>query len=288
MKLPHIFLLIAVVAVWGINFVFIKIGLRELPPIFLCFCRFFLVGLPVLFFKRPAVPFRWVITYSLVMFVLQFTLMFSALHVGISAGLASIILQTQAFFSLLFAALFLKEKLNLSQILGSLVSFLGIALVGFNLGASVTLPGLLLVLGAAATWGGGSVIVKRMGKTSAASLLVWSSLLAWPPLLLISLFFEQSAPLLFYQWTSPTYLAIAFITIFSTVFAFGTWNWLLQLYPVSTVAPFTLLVPIFGMLGSILFLGENLEGWKIFSALLVISGLCINLLGPRLKSRETA
>lgn len=281
MKLLHIFLVLSVVAVWGINFVFVKIALDVVPPLFLCFCRFFLLNLVALFFLKPVkVPFKWIALYGLVMFVLQFALMFLGMNAGVSAGLGSILLQTQAFFSILFAATILKEKINRWQVFGGLVSFSGIALVCMNLGASATLPGVALVLLAAATWGSGSVIVKKIGKIQTGSLLAWGSLVAWPPLILLSLYFEDSFSILLniHHFSWETHIAILFITLGSTAFGFGTWNWLLQLYPLGTMAPFTLLVPIFGMLSSVLWLGEPLELWKILAGILVISGLCFNLL----------
>ncbi len=291
MKLIHFFLLLLVVVVWGVNFVFVKIALDAVPPLFLCFTRFFflsLFGIP--FFKPSTLPFKWVVLYGLVMFTLQFSLMFSGMNAGVSAGLASLLLQIQVFFSILFAATILKERLNYWQLFGGLVSFSGIAIVFMNSGSGATLPGLVLVLAAAATWGGGSVIVKKMGKTQTGALLSWSSLVAWPPLLLLSLVFEDSLPLLlnFHRLSLQTHAATFFITMASTAFGFGVWNWLLQIYPLGKIAPFTLLVPIFGMMSSVVLLGESLEAWKILSALLVISGLCFILLGPRLFSRQQA
>lgn len=277
-------LLLFVVAFWGINFVFVIIGLQEIPPMLFCFCRFFLVSIPAIcFFKRPSVPFKWVVLYSFVMFVFQFALMFSGIHAGVSAGLASILLQTQVFFSILFASILLKEKLNRWQLFSALLSFSGIALVGLNQGPNATLPGILFVLSAATTWGLGSVIVKKMGRVQSGSLLVWSSLIAWPPLLLLSFFIENGHSVLFdfHHLSYTSYLAIFFITLFSTVFGFGIWNWLIQIYPVATIAPFSLLVPVFGMVSSALFLGEPIEPWKMFAGALVISGLCLNLLGAR-------
>ncbi len=284
MTLFHSLLLLLVVAIWGLNYVFVKIGLAELPPLFLCFTRFFLVSLPgVLLFKRPTTSFRWVILYSLIMFVLQFALMFSGIQSGISAGLSALLLQTQVFFSLFFAALIFKEKINRWQIGGALLSFSGIGVVSSHLEGESSLSGLLLVLSAAVAWGLGSVIVKKMGKTHSGSLLAWGGLLAWPPLLILSLFLEGSAPILLqiHSLSPATYSAILFIAFFSTAFGFGIWNWLVQLYPIGTVAPFTFLVPIFAMGGSIVFLNETLEPWKIGAALLVIGGLGLNFLGAR-------
>jgi O-acetylserine/cysteine efflux transporter len=284
MKPLHIFLLILVGAVWGFNFVFVKTGLQEIPPLLFCFLRFFLLSIPaVFFFKRPTVPFKWVVIYSLVMFVLQFALMFLGMHSGISAGLGSLLLQTQVFFSLFFAFVILKEKIHRWQLFGGLLSFAGIGFVGLNLGGGATLLGLFLVLSAAATWGLGSVMVKKMGKTQSGSLLAWGGLIAWPPLLILSLFFEESYPVLLnmHHLSMASYVAILFLTIGSTIFGFGIWNWLVQIYPLATIAPFTLLVPVFGIFSSVLFLGEALEPWKVVSGLLVISGLCFNILGSR-------
>lgn len=291
MKPFHILILLLVVAVWGINFVFVKIGLQELPPLLLCCSRFVLVSLPaIFFFKRPTVPFKWVLIYSLTMFVFQFALMFSGIQAGVSAGLASLMLQIQVFFSIFFAALFLKEKINRWQIFGALLSFCGIVMVGAHIGASATWSGLCLVLAAAAMWGLGSVIVKKMGKTQSGSLLVWGSLIAWPPLFLLSLAFEESLPIVLnvHQLSLETYVAVLFIAGGATVFGFSIWNRLLQIYPVSLVSPFTLLVPLFGMLGSVLFLDETLEGWKILAGSLVISGLCLNIFGSRFLPKRVA
>lgn len=281
----HVFLLIIVVAIWGINFVFVKIGLQEIPPLLLCALRFFLVSVPALFFlPRPKVPFRWILLYGLVMFVLQFGLMFSGIQVGVSAGLGSILLQTQVFFSLPFAYWILKEKIDRWKILGALFSFLGVAIVGSRFWSSSSLLGFILVLLAAATWGLGSVIVKKMGKVNSGSLLVWGSTVAWPVLLFLSILFEGGSSVLLQlsQLSYSSYGAVLYIALGSTVLGFGIWNWLVQVYPIATIAPFTLLVPVFGMIGSFFFLGEPIESWKIYAGLLVIGGLCIHLFGSRL------
>jgi O-acetylserine/cysteine efflux transporter len=276
----HVAALILVTLVWGINFVAVKVGLWELPPLFLCFARFLIMSIPAVFFvKRPSVPFKWVILYSLLMFVIQFSLMFSGIHAGITPALASLLLQTQVFFCILFANLTFREKIHRFQILGALVAFSGIGIVALNLDASTTPTGTLLTLASAAVWGMGSVIVKKMGKVETFPLLIWSSLIAWPPLLALTLFFENGASILLnaHNLSLYSYGAIAFISLGSTAFGFGVWNRLLQIYPLSTVAPFTLLIPIFGMLASHYLLGEPLQSWKLLAAGLVVGGLCINL-----------
>jgi len=280
----HFLFALAMIAVWGFNFVVVKVGLEGLPPIFFCFARFFLASLPWVFFvKRPQAPFRWLFAYGLIMFALQFSILFIGIRAGVSAGLASILLQVQAFFSILLAILFLGEKLTAWQVVGGLVAFLGIGWVGVNIGGDVTMSGLLLVTAAAALWGGGSIISKKMGKINMAALVVWGSLIAWPPLLAVSLFLEGPEILSAIErlsWTSTC--AVFYIAYLSTLFGFGIWNWLISNYPVSKVSPFTLLVPIVGMGSSALVLGEELQYWKLLAGVLVIGGLCLHLLGPRM------
>ena len=125
MKFFHIFLLLLVVAIWGMNFVSVKIALDAMPPLLVCFVRFFLTSMPaVFFFKRPAVPFGWIVVYGLLMFVLQFALIFSGMKAGLSPGLSSILLQTQVFFSILFGSMILKEQVTRWQNIGALISFI--------------------------------------------------------------------------------------------------------------------------------------------------------------------
>ncbi|MCK9397438.1 MAG: EamA family transporter [Methylobacter sp.] len=291
MRLHHIALAILVVAIWGVNFVVIKVGLKEIPPILLCTLRFFLCAFPAIFFiKRPAAPLRMVVGFGLVMFALQFALLFSGMYAGTTAGLASLVLQMQVFFTVLLAVLFLAEKPSIWQIVGALVSFSGIGLVASNSGGEISVYGLMLIIAAAATWGVGSLISKKLGKVDMFALVVWASLVAWPPLLVLSFFLEQNS------WSAEIISHISWLTIGAigymvypvTLLGFAAWSWLLSRYPAATVAPFTLLVPVFGFAASTLALGEPLFDWKINAAALVIAGLCINLFGSRIAVRIRA
>jgi O-acetylserine/cysteine efflux transporter len=284
-------LAILVVAIWGVNFVVIKVGLKEVPPILLCALRFFLAAFPAVFFiKRPAAPLRMVVGFGLVMFSLQFALLFSGMYAGTTAGLASLLLQVQVFFTVFLAVLFLAEKPSIWQIVGALVSFSGIGLVAANLGGEISIYGLLLIVAAAASWGLGNLISKKLGKVNMLALVVWGSLVAWPPLLALSFILEQNS------WSVETISHISWLTIGaisyivypSTLLGFAAWSWLLSHYPAATVAPFTLLVPIFGFTASTLALGEPLSQWKINAATLVIVGLCINLFSSRIAIRIRA
>ena len=284
MPLAHLILILLVITVWGFNFIAIKLALVELPPILLCAFRFFLTSVPAIFFvKRPKVPFKMVLSYGLVMFALQFTLVFMGMFVGVTPGLASLLLQVHVFFSTLLALLFFQEKIHVSQIIGGLLSFLGIGLIGINLEASSTILGFTLIVAAAAAWGAGNVISKKMGKVDVLSLVIWGSFIAWPPLLLLSLFAEGTGPLysLSHLTLIPTASAL-YIAYLSTLFCYGVWSWMLHRYPLSTVAPFTLAVPVLAMLSSVLVFNEPLQWWKIAAGILVLTGLCVNLLGPRI------
>ncbi len=290
MQLFNIILALLVVIIWGFNFVVIKVGLEEISPLLLGFARFFLTSIPAVFFiKKPSAPFKMVAWYGLVMFALQFSLLFIGMYAGVTPGLASLLLQLQVFFTVLLATLFFREKLHFWQILGALVSFSGIAFVAMNLGGNITLTGFLLVIGAAASWGVGNVISKKIGKVNMVSLVIWGSLIAWPPLLAIS-FIVEGADKVLYTFQHLTWLsggAVLYITYLSTLFGFGVWSWLLHHHPLGTIAPFTLLVPIFGILSSVLVLGEPLQSWKVLAAILVIIGLCINLLGPKMFAKAS-
>jgi len=284
----HLALALLIILIWGFNFIAIKLGLDEVSPLLLGFARFFLTSIPAVFFvKRPSIPFRAVVIYGLVMFALQFALLFMGMYAGVTPGLASLLLQLHVFFSVLLGALFLNEKFHSWQIIGALIAFSGIALVAMHLSGSVTLTGFLLVIGSAAAWGTGNVISKKLGKVNMVSLVIWGSLVAWPPLLAISLIVEGSEHLIstlqHLTWVSGG--AILYITYLSTLLGFGLWSWLLHHHPIGTVAPFTLLVPIIAILSSAAFLNEPLQTWKIIAALLVILGVCINLFGPRLYAR---
>jgi len=289
MTLPRLCLIFLLVLVWGFNFVIIQWGLNGMPPVFLAFSRFFLTSLPAVFFlKKPKIPFRRVVLYGLVIFAAQFSFFFTGMHWGVSPGLASILIQAHVFFSLFLAALIFHEKIQPWQMIGALIAFSGIAYAGFHVNANFSLPGFFFLLTAAALWGTGSVISKTLGKVNMISLVVWGSLVAWPPLLLLSLFLEGPSAIMHslenLSWTSVT--AVLYLTYLSTFFGYGLWSWLIHHMPISSVVPFTLLTPVIAILSSALVLKEPIQGWKITTSLLVIGGLCVNFLWPRLLKKK--
>lgn len=285
LPLRHLLLALVVVSIWGTNFVAIKVALRELPPLLLCAVRFVLVAVPVVFLvPRPAVPWRLLARYGLTMFALHFGFLFLGMKLGMSAGLASLTLQFQVFVTLALAASVLKERISPVQVTGALTACAGFAVVAVHTGGEVTAAGLACVLLGASSWGFANFTSKRIGRVNPLALVVWGSLVVPVPMALASLVFEGPA-LIAHSLThvgGATIGSVAFIVYGSTLVAYSLWSWLLAHHPASTIAPFTLLVPVFGMISSAVLLGEALPAWKLQAAALVIAGLALNLFGPRL------
>ncbi len=283
----HFVLALVVVCIWGFNFVAIRVGLNGIPPLLLVFARFFLTSIPAIFFiKRPNIPFRKVVIYGLVMFALQFSLLFIGIGLGVAPGLASLITQVQIFFSILLGAIFFNETPHRWQFIGCLISFIGLLVVAMHVEGTVSIEGFFCLVGAAFFWSAGNLLSKKMGKVNTLSLVIWSSFIAWPPLLLLSILFEgYDTILLTLSNLSLTAAgATLYITYFSTLLGYGLWSYLIHHMPLATISSFTILIPIVAILSSVIVLNEPLEWWKILAALLVISGLAINLFGKKLTS----
>lgn len=286
MPLPHLFIALLLICIWGINFVIIQVALQELPPILLTFLRFFLAAFPaVFFFKRPNTSWKLLFYYSFSLIILDFCFLFTGMYIGVSAGIASLTLQTQVFFTAILAVIFLKEKMSSSQILGAFIAFIGVLYVGLNTGGDVTLLGLLLVELAALSWAVGNLVSKKIGNVDMLSLVTWGSFISLPFLLALTFLLEShlwSLEKIFtLSWKSIG--ALAYLVYPVTLFGFAMWSWLLNRHPATVVAPFTLLIPIVGFSTSALLLGEVLPTWKITAGSLVILGLLVNLYGDRVK-----
>ncbi|HAT2009740.1 TPA: EamA family transporter [Legionella pneumophila] len=290
MPFAHLLLALLVVFVWGINFIFVKLSLEEFSPLLLCAVRFLLASVPAVFFiKPPAVPFKIIAGYGLIMFALQFALLFIGLRVGMTPGVASLLMQVQVFFSMFFAIIFLGEQPQVGQIIGALIAFIGIGVVALHFDHNVSLMGFLCILAAAASWGIGNLITKKIHSVNLIAVIVWSSFVACLPMFILSLVFEgpESFVAAYEHMTWKGILSVLYIVYISTWVGYGVWNWLISRYPVGMVVPFTLLVPVVGILSSVFILGEPFYLWKLVAGLLVISGLCINLLTTRLFVAKT-
>jgi len=283
----HLLLALAVVAVWGTNFVVIKFGLTELPPLLLATLRFALSALPwLLFIKRPAVGWRYLVSYG-VFIGFMFGLLFLAMRNDVSPGLASLLMQSQVFMTLLLVAWLQHERMPRMQFGGLALATLGFALIGWQsfhqTHTDVTPLGLTLALGGALCWACGNVLARSIGKVDMLGFMVWSSVFAVPPLLVLSLWFEGPAAITeaLPRASLAAWAAIVWQAVGNTLFGFGAWGWLLARHPAATITPMALLIPVFGMGSSALLLGEPLQAWKLGAAALVMGGLAINVLGAR-------
>jgi O-acetylserine/cysteine efflux transporter len=292
MEPKHILWAVLVTAIWGVNFVVIRLGLDDFPPILLNTLRFsFAGGLFAWFIPRPRIAFWRIAAVGLSLGVAKFTLLFIGMDAGMPAGLSSLVLQSQAFFTVLFATAVLGERPKSQQIVGMAVAFGGLAVIALDLGQGTVTSAFALVLAAAACWGVANLLIKSSGADDMLGLIVWASVTAAPPLIALSLVFEGPERIL--DTLSHISIkgagAVAYIVIAATLVGFGLWSRLLKLYPASLVAPFSLLVPVFGLSSAALVLGETLTPLKIAGATLVIIGLAINagLLRKLMRSSRT-
>ena len=287
----HALLALAVVFVWGTNFVVIKLALGDLPPLLLAALRFLLALLPAaLLLPRPHVGIGNLAGYGLLIGAGQFGLLYIAMDGHISPGLASLVVQTQVFFTIGLAMWFAHEPLRAFQAVAVLLSAVGLGIVGWHTDATTTLPGLVLVLGAAAAWAGGNILTKRAGSINMLAYVVWPSAFSVPVLFGLSLAFEGWDAIVqgVSRATVGTWVAVGWQAWANTLFGYAAWSWLLSRYSAAAVTPMALLVPVFGMGASALWLGEPLPAWKLVAAALVISGLAINLMWPHLRRQWAA
>ncbi|MCO7506869.1 MULTISPECIES: EamA family transporter [unclassified Pseudomonas] len=291
MPLKDLLLALVVIVAWGLNFVVIKVGLDGLPPMLLGGLRFVLVLFPaILFIKRPQLPWRWLLAYGTTISLGQFAFLFEAMGNGMPPGLASLVLQSQAFFTLFFAAMFLGERLRAASLLGLLVAAGGLALIGSENGSHVPFLALLLTLCAAACWAMGNIITRRFGNIDLVALVIWGALI--PPLPFFALSWWLEGPALIESSLRGiglnSILALAYLAFIATMLGYSLWSGLLSRYPAGKVAPFSLLVPVVGLSSSALLLGERLSTLQCWGGVLVMVGLLINVFGSRLRQRLRA
>jgi len=290
LPVSHLLLALAIVAVWGTNFVVIKISLESFPPFLFAALRFVFAFLPAVFFlPRPKVSWVNLCIYGLAVGVGQFGILYFAIDGNISPGLASLVVQTQVFFTIGFAMLFAKEQLKLYQAVAVAIAMTGLGIIAVHTDATTTFLGLALVVFAGFSWGVANTASRRAGAINMLSYVVWASAFAIPPLLLISWIFEGGWGSMYISLTSaPTgaWLGVLWQSWGNTLFGYGAWAWLLSKHPAVAVAPAPLLVPIFGMGSAAFFLSEPLPLWKILAAGIVILGLMVNLFWPYWKTQR--
>ncbi|KAA5926948.1 EamA family transporter [Pantoea sp. Bo_2] len=296
MSVKDMLLALCVVVAWGVNFVVIKLGLQGMPPFLLAGLRFALVAFPAIFFvRRPPIPLRWLVVYGMTISFGQFAFLFLAIKLGMPAGLASLVLQAQAFFTLLLGALLLAEKLRWNHIVGIIIATLGmfmLATAGMEgqTSAGITLTTMMLTLSAALSWGLGNItnkIIMRNRSVPIMSLVVWSALVPVIPFFACSLLFEGQAAIVnsLLHIGLQTVLALFYLAFVATIVGYAIWGNLLSRYETWRVAPLSLLVPVVGIITAALVLDEHLSGQQMLGAVVIILGLLVNVFGGVLGQR---
>ena len=290
LSLRDLLVVLAVVTIWGFSFVPIRWALDVVPPFALAALRFLFAAVPAVFLiRRPNVPLATVVAYGLAIGVAQFGLLFMGMRLGMAAGLSSLVIQLQVFFTIGLAAWWLHDRLTRHSLIGAGIAAAGIVVLGAQkvmAGATSTFAGFLLVIGAAVGWAIGNVIAKRAAsraKVDMLSLVVWASLAAPLPLFAASFAFEGGSRVfttIAHMGLGP-WACVLFMSYFATIFCLANWNGLLHRYPTAVIAPFALLVPVSGLLSGALLLGESLAPAQFAGVAMVLAGLAWNVFGAQ-------
>lgn len=291
MKVRDLVLATVVIVLWGINFTVIKLGVNEVPPMLLVTLRFFFAAFPAVFFvKRPTVRWKYIVAYGLTVGVGQFSCLFYAIHIGMPAGVASVVLQVQAFFTILLASIIFKEKIRLVQTAGLVVAGVGLFLITGNIGSQqgsvIPAEAFLLILAAAFFWGLSNIVVRQASmeavsqgkKLNMFGMVVWSSLIPPLPMLAASFILEKPEKI-WHALGSINALAISsvlYLAFFATLIGYGIWSTLLSKYPAQKIAPLSLLVPVVGLIAAQVFLKERLSAAQWIGGAIIISGLLLS------------
>ena len=276
----HVALALLVACIWGVAFVATRIALDAFSPPMLAALRFLIAAVPALLLARPPVPWPALIVVGLFLFAGQFLFQFFGIALGMPPGLAAIVVQTQALYTILFAALALRERPTSRQLTGIAVALGGLALIAATVGADLTTTGLVLTTLSAISWGLGNLLLKRLPPVDTVSLMVWLSLVPPLPALTIALATDGPAALLASlaraSWLGFT--AAVYLGLVATVLAYAIWGTLLRRYPAAAVTPFALLVPFVAAAGSALVFGERFGPLRLAGMALVLAGLAVIVL----------
>ena len=284
MPLRHVLLALVVVAIWGFNFVVIKLSVEAMPPLLAAALRFLAAAVPMVFFvKPPKAPWWIIIAHGMAFGFALYAFLNVSIAWGMPAGLSSVVLQTQAFFTMAIAFALLGERPSRFQAAGAAIAFAGIGVMALERMAGAGLVALGLTILAAISWGFANVLTKQAGRVNVVSFTAWSALVSPLPLLALSLAVEGwpavSQAIMGFGWDDA--LLIAFLAYPATLLGGGIWAWLLGRHPASVVASFTLLVPITGLASGYLVLGERVTPLEIAGGVLIIAGVAVTLVRRR-------
>lgn len=282
MPARHRLIAIVVAVIWGVNFLAIHASLASFPPFLLAAVRFTLLAIPTLLLvPRPQVPLRWLIGYGLGFGVAQFTFLYAGMAAGLPTGLASLVLQASGPFTLVLGALLLAERVGRLQWVGIAVAIAGMALVGWSRAQAASLGPFLLVLLGALGWAFGNLSSRLAKPPNPLHLTMWMSVVVPVPMLALSLIFESPAQIgaalagSLSAAAVPAWLGLLYTCVVATVVGSGLWTWLLARHPAGVVAPFSMLVPVVGILTAAIALGEWPNGLEWLGGAIVVSGVLI-------------
>lgn len=290
MNTKDLLLACVVILAWGINFVVIKLGVQDIPPFLLGGLRFICVAFPAIFFlKRPPVPIYLILLYGLTMCFGQFSLLFFAMYLGMPAGIASLALQSQAFFTLLLGVLFLKDQLHMQHIFGMLIASVGLIILAISRGglnSHVPLIPFLLILTAGLSWAIGNIcnkVILKHANVDALSLVAWAGLVPIIPFFMCALWLDGAEKISasFTHLSIKSICVIFYLSVISSLIGYGLWGYLLNKYETWRIAPLTLLIPIVALIAGFIALGERLSLWQYIGVCVIALGLCVNMLGQR-------
>ena len=283
---------LGVVVIWGLNFVAMKLSLRDFTPFQLGAARYLFAALPLLLLvKRPQLPWRWLVYYGLAQGVGQFGLLFVALQAGMTAALASVVMQTQVFFTTLLGVLLLQERIGRPLRIGLALAAVGLGcfalnFVGGGSAGGTTALGLALNLCAAAMWGSSNIIARKAQQAhpnyDALGFVVWSSLVPILPFIALSLLFDPVA--LRWQWLHASvgaWAGAAYLGWIATILGYAMWTGLFKRHPANRVAPFSLGVPVVGLAAGMLMLGETITAWQWAGISCLVAALAVVMFGGR-------
>lgn len=276
---------LAVIVIWGVNFYFMRLALWEVSPMVLGMLRFAGVFMPaVLFVKRPKVRWWWLLAYGLTISFGHFGFMFTALAAGMPTGLAALLLQSQVFFTVMMAALLLKEQVRANHVLAIGLASIGLVLIGVGqFRGALPMLGVVWVLCAALSWALGNIVLKRIGKVNALSLVVWGNGFALVAFTLVALWQHGGAGVgqQVAQMSWRGWLGVLFLAYVASLVGYVGWGRLLAHHPASKITPLALLVPVIALFVAWLALGERLNGWHWSGIVVVMSALVVQVFGAR-------
>lgn len=280
MKPRHVALALLVALLWGVNFVAIHASLEQFPPFLLVAIRFAIIAIPTLILvPKPPVEWRWLVGYGLGFGTVQFAFLYWGMDEGFPTGLSSLVLQASAPFTVVLGAVLLRERLGARRVIGVAAATVGLAIVGLSYGVIAPIGPFLLVLIGALGWAGGNLASRLAKAPNPLHLVLWMSVAPPLPMFALSLVFEgpsrigEAFATAFAADAVPAWLGLAYTVVLGTLLGSGVWVWLMARYPASTVAPFSMLVPVVGIATAAVVLGERPTPAQLAGGAVVIAGV---------------